>query len=247
MSFGSLALIGAAIFVSSLVSGVFGIAGAMILLGVLLVFFDVSTAMVMLSLLTTAGNTWRVVAWWRYVDWSIWRAYILGAAVAVLALRSVEFLPSKWLVYLILGLIPFAIELLPRAFHPKIEWRGAAIFCGFSTTAIQLIAGNGGLIMDVFFQKSKLSRHTTVATKATCGTVGNVARLVYFGSLAGIDEKFPLWAFVPAILLALAASALAPLILHRMTDDGFRRWTRVLIFTVSAVYLVRAAWLFMHA
>src|ERR1043166_5552516 len=84
MSFGSLALIGAAIFVSSLVSGVFGIAGAMILLGVLLVFFDVSTAMVMLSLLTTAGNTWRVVAWWRYVDWSIWRAYILGAAVAVL-------------------------------------------------------------------------------------------------------------------------------------------------------------------
>jgi uncharacterized membrane protein YfcA len=244
MPLSSLLLIGAAIFVSSLVSGVFGIAGAMILLGVLLVFFDVSTSMVLLSLLTTAGNLWRVVNWWRYIDWAIWRAYLLGAAVAVLALRSVEFLPSKWLVYLILGVIPFVIELLPRNWHPHIEWRGAPVFCGFSTTAIQLIAGNGGLIMDMFFQKSQLSRHVTVATKAICGTVGNIARLVYFGSLAGIDEKFPYWAFIPAILLAVGASALAPLILDRMTDHGFRRATRVLIFTVSAVYLIRAAWLF---
>src|SRR5262249_27097913 len=151
MSPSALALIGAAIFISSLVSGVFGIAGAMILLGVLLFFFDVSTAMVMLSLLTTAGNLWRVASWWRYIDWSIWRAYVFGAIIAVLALRSVEFLPSKWLVYLILGLIPFAIELLPRSWHPNIEWRGASIFCGLSTTAIQLIAGNGGLVIDVFF------------------------------------------------------------------------------------------------
>ena len=32
--------------------------------------------------------------------------------------------------------------------------------------------------------------------------------------------------------------------LERMTDDGFRRWTRILIFLVSSVYLARAAWLF---
>jgi hypothetical protein len=39
---------------------------------------------------------------------------------------------------------------------------------------------------------------------------------------------------------------LAPLVLERMTDHGFRKWTRVLIFVVSAVYLGRAAWLFWH-
>ena len=63
MSFVALAAIGVAVFVASLVSGVFGIAGGMIMLGVLLIFFDVSTAMVMFSLLAVTGNAWRVVTW----------------------------------------------------------------------------------------------------------------------------------------------------------------------------------------
>jgi hypothetical protein len=32
-----------------------------------------------------------------------------------------------------------------------------------------------------------------------------------------------------------------------MTDHGFRQWTRAIIFAISVVYLVRAAWLFWHA
>jgi hypothetical protein len=73
-----------------------------------------------------------------------------------------------------------------------------------------------------------------------------VARLAYFGTLGGVSEAFPLWAFAPAVLLAIAGTALAPLVVDRMTDDGFRQWTRKLIFLVSTVFLVRAAWLFWH-
>jgi uncharacterized protein len=32
---------------------------------------------------------------------------------------------------------------------------------------------------------------------------------------------------------------LAPFVLERMTDHGFRQWTRAIIFAVAAVYLVR--------
>jgi uncharacterized membrane protein YfcA len=244
MSLFSLAIIGAAVFSASFVSGVFGMAGGMIMLGVLLVFFDVSTGMVMFSLLATTGNAWRVMSWWRYINWPILFGYALGGLIALIVLRFVAFVPSKAMVYLALGLIPWIIELLPRHHHPNIEWRGMPTFSGFMTTAIQLMAGNGGMFLDIFFQKSTLDRKTTVATKAICGTVGNVARMLFFGTLHGVDEAFPLWAFGPAILLAIAGTMLAPLILERMTDQGFRRWTRKLIFTVSAVYLARAAWLF---
>jgi uncharacterized membrane protein YfcA len=244
MSLAALATIGAAVFVASFVSGVFGIAGGMIMLGVLLIFFDVPTAMVMVSLLATAGNAWRVASWWRYIDWPILWAYAAGGLVAVIGLRFVAFLPSKALVYLILGLIPYLVEAIPKRWQLNIERRGVAVFSGFATTAIQLIAGNGGLLLDVFFQKSTIDRRTTVATKAICGTVGNIARMLYFGTLAGVDESFPLWAFVPAVLLAIGGTMLAPLVLERMTDQGFRKWTRTLIFVVSAVYLARAAWLF---
>ena len=237
MSFVALASIGLAVFMASFVSGVFGMAGGMIMLGVLLIFFDVPTAMVMFSLLAIAGNVWRVGQWWRYINWSILSAYAVGGLFAVFVLRLVAFVPSKAMVYLILGLMPYAVEVLPRRHHPNIEWRGVPLLTGFATTAIQLVAGNGGLFLDVFFQKSTLDRKTTVATKAICGTIGNAARMLYFGTVTGIDEALPLWAFAPAILLAIAGSMAAPLLLNRMTDDGFRRWTRKLILLVSTVYL----------
>jgi hypothetical protein len=39
----------------------------------------------------------------------------------------------------------------------------------------------------------------------------------------------------------------APYLLERMSDQEFRRWTRQIIFVVSAVYLARAFWLYWQA
>ena len=47
----------------------------------------------------------------------------------------------------------------------------------------------------------------------------------------------------PRIVLAIAATSLAPLVIERMTDHGFRQWTRAIIFAVSTVYLVRGGML----
>jgi hypothetical protein len=54
--------------------------------------------------------------------------------------------------------------------------------------------------------------------------------------------RVSVWA--PAIVLALIGAMLAPYVLERMTDDGFRQWTRGIIFTIASVYIVRAGWLF---
>ncbi len=107
MSLVALAAIGVAVFVASLVSGVFGIAGGMIMLGVLLIFFDVPTAMVLFSLLAATGNAWRVVSWWGHVNWRIMWGYAAGGLIATVLMGFVAFVPSKAMVYLILGLIPY--------------------------------------------------------------------------------------------------------------------------------------------
>ena len=49
-----------------------------------------------------------------------------------------------------------------------------------------------------------------------------------------------------SIVLAIAGTALAPYVIERMTDHGFRQWTRALIFGISAVYLVRAGSLYWY-
>src|ERR1700694_721897 len=116
-------------------------------------------------------------------------------------MRFVAIVPNKMTVYLALGLMPFMVEALPASWRPNIEWRGVPFITGVLTTIIQFLAGVGGLFLDIFFQKSKLDRKTTNATKAVTQTFSHVLRAIYFGTFAAYNDlKISIW--LPAILLA---------------------------------------------
>jgi uncharacterized protein len=239
----ALAIIGVTIVCSSFISGVFGMAGGMILLGVLLFYFDVATGMILFSIIQFFVNVLRVVQWRQYVLWPIFGWYVVGAALSFAIMWTIALVPDKATVYLLLGLMPFVVEALPASMRPNIEWRGVPFFTGVVTTVVQILSGVGGLALDIFFQKSTLDRKTTNATKAVAQTFSHVVRAVYFGTLSGLGD-LPVWATGPAILLAIAGTSLAPIVIERMTDHGFRQWTRWIILAISTVYLVRAGWLF---
>ena len=245
MSILTLALLGLTILVSSFISGVFGMAGGMILLGVLLNYFDVASAMILFSIIQFCANGWRAWLWRQYVRWPIFYKYLAGAVISFVAMYTIKFVPDKMMVYFSLGLMPFAIEALPKQWRPNIEWRGIPFLTGVLTTVIQVLAGVGGLFLDIFFQKSMLDRKTTNATKATVQSLSHIVRIAYFGTVSGM-ANVPKWALLPAIALAIAATSLAPFVIERMTDHGFRQWTRRIIFAVSVVYLFRGGMLWWH-
>src|SRR5262252_4823803 len=183
-----LALIGATIVFSSFLSGVFGMAGGMVLLGVLLNYFDVATGMILFSIIQLFANGWRVLQWRRYVLWPIFGWYVVGAAISFVGMWTIAFVPDKAMVYLTLGLMPFVVEAVPAAMRPNIEWRGVPFITGVATTIIQILAGVGGLFLDIFFQKSMLDRKTTNATKAVAQSFSHIVRALYFGSLSGVGD-----------------------------------------------------------
>src|SRR5262249_33426018 len=111
MSLLTLALIGATIVGSSFLSGVFGLAGCLVLLVLPLFFLDFTGGMVLFSVILFFANAWRALQWWGFVRWRIFWLYCLGGAVAFAVMRSIAFIPDKALVYFLLGLLPFLIEL----------------------------------------------------------------------------------------------------------------------------------------
>lgn len=243
MTLATFAILGGTIVTSSFISGVFGMAGGMVLLGVLLVYFDVATGMILFSIIQLAVNGWRALHWRRFVRWPIFWWYVVGGLAAFALMRWVAYVPDKAVVYIMLGLMPLMVEVLPRRIQPSIEWKHIPLVTGFFTTIVQFMAGVGGLFFDLFFQKSSLDRKTTNATKAITQTFSHILRVGYFGSLVGFgDLHIQVWG--PSILLALVGAIAAPFVLERMTDDGFRRWTKVIVFTLAVVYLVRGGLLF---
>ena len=110
---------------------------------------------------------------------------------------------------------------------------------------LQLMAGAAGHILDVFFQKSQLDRKTIVATKAVTQVMGHVYRIIYFGSFAAtFDTSIPWWVYAGRDrALTLTGTSLAAIVLTRMTDDGFRTWSRRVTLGVSVTYIARGLWL----
>ena len=244
MTLASWIIIGISIVAGSFLSGVFGMAGGMVVIGVLLIYFDVATAMILFSIIQLAANGWRAFQWWSFVRWDIIWRYCVGGAIAFAALRLIAFIPDKALVYLLLGLMPFAVEILPVSWRPNIEWRGVPFITGLFTTIIQFLSGVGGPFLDIFFQKSLLDRKTTLATKAVAQTASHVLRFAYFVSLTGMGTGLTPMPVLAAIALAIGGTMLAPYVIERMTDHSFRQWTRVVILTISTIYIVRAVWLY---
>src|SRR6188472_509837 len=98
---------------TSFLSGIFGMAGGMILVGILLALMPVPEAMMLHGVTQLASNGWRGLLWWRHVRWSAVGCYALGCALAMLLWSFTRFVPSKPIALLLLGLTPFLVRLAP--------------------------------------------------------------------------------------------------------------------------------------
>jgi uncharacterized protein len=240
----ALAVVACTVLVTSFISGLFGMAGGMMLLGVLLIFMDVVPAMMLFGVIQLSANGWRAALWWRHVDWSIVWRFLVGSTLVFLVMRTIAIIPNKTTLYLSLGLLPFAADLVPKRWTVDITRPGMPYFCGALIITLQLLAGAAGHILDVFFQKSALDRKTIVGTKAVTQVTGHIYRIAYFGSFTlTFDESIPWWAYAGAIGLSVAGTSLAASVLMRMSDAGFRTWSRRVVIAVSATYLARGLWL----
>ncbi len=185
-----LAVIAVTVLATSFLSGIFGMAGGLILLGVLLIWLDVAPAMMLFGAIQTTANGSRALLWLRHVQWQIVWRYMIGATTAFVAMRAVSFVPDKATIYLALGILPFAAFLLPRNLAVDISRPYGPYVCGFVILTLQFVAGAAGHILDLFFQQSRLDRRAVVGTKAITQTTGHLMRIAYFGSFASAYDEF---------------------------------------------------------
>jgi len=244
MTAAAMGVIAVTVLATSFLSGIFGMAGGLILLGVLLLFMDVAPAMVLFGTIQMGANGWRALLWRQHVAWPIVARFVLGSIVAFLIMRYFAFIPDKALLYIGLGVLPFAAEALPARYQPDISRPWGPYLCGVIIMMLQLLAGAAGHILDMFFQKSGLDRKGIVGSKAVCQVIAHLFRILYFGSFAsGFAVEVPWWGFVASLAIAFAGTTLAASVLERMTEKDFRAWSRRIVFGVAVAFLVRGLWL----
>lgn len=234
----------AAAFVTATLSGVFGMAGGLILMGALALVLPVSAAFVTHGILQLVANGWRAVLHREHVRWDIVGWYALASLIAGVAVSLIALAPSKPLLFLLLGLIPGLTWLPQRWINLDAAKPVQAFISGLSVTGLNLSAGVAGPLLDIFFVRTELTRHAIVATKAATQVFAHLAKIVVYGApLIGAQRTGlpPLWVFAFAIPISMLGTVVGGQILDRMSDVNFKRWTRWIVTAVGVMYLVQAA------
>ena len=231
-------------------SGIFGIAGGLILMGILALVLPVSASFVTHGLLQTVSNGWRAFLHRRHVDWKIVGLYALGSITAGAIVTAVAYAPSKPVLYLLMGLTPGLVWIPKSMLKLDAAQPLQAFTCGLSVTSLNLTAGVAGPLLDIFFVRTEMTRHRIVATKAATQVLSHMSKvLVYGGAVFAAPRGSglpPFWVFALAIPLSMIGTVIGGRILDRLTDKHFIRLTRLIVTAVGVAYLIQAAQLFAH-
>jgi uncharacterized protein len=238
-----IAALGALMVATAFLSGLFGMAGGMILIGVLLALMPLPTAMVLHAITQMASNGWRAFLWRAHIRWRPVLVYFLGCAIALALWSLVRYVPNKPVALLMLGATPFMVRLLPKDIKPDpgSVWQGAVY--GSICMGLMLMTGVIGPLLDIYFLGGDMDRRGIIATKATCQVGSHLTKLIYFGGI--IDQAAtlnPVLALV-AVAASMLGATLSRRVLEAMSDQQFRRWANRLITAVASYYILYGGWL----
>jgi uncharacterized membrane protein YfcA len=233
---------------TAFLSGMFGMAGGMILIGVLLALLPLPEAMLLHGITQLASNGWRAALWIRHVRWGSVLPYACGGLVALWLWSLTGYVPPKPLALLLLGVTPFLARLMPKRLKPDPESIAQGVCYGVLCVGLILLTGVSGPLIDTFFLGGKhFDRKQIVATKACCQVFGHAAKIIYFGGL--IDQAATLDPVMAelAIVMSMLGTTLAARVLEKMTDSQFRTWANRVITTIAGYYVVQGGYLLVAA
>jgi uncharacterized protein len=230
--------LGAAMLATAFLSGVFGMAGGLILVGVLPALLPVPAAMALHAVTQIASNLWRGLLWWRHIRWGAALPFIVGALLMLAGWSLVRWVPDAGIALLALGLSPFALRLLPPELRPDPGRPRDGIVCGAASMGLMLLTGVSGPLVDAFFLRGRLDWREVVATKAACQVCGHGAKLAYFTGIVDGAASVDPWLAALAIACSMLGITAARRKLEAMTDAQFRHWANRLITAIACYYVV---------
>jgi uncharacterized membrane protein YfcA len=228
---------------TAFLSGIFGMAGGLILMGVLLAVLPLPEAMALHAVTQMASNGWRGLLWIRHVRWRAAAMFLVGCAIAFAIWTVWRYVPSKPIAFILLGASPFIVRIVPTSLKPNPERLLHGALYGSACMSLMMLAGVSGPLIDAYFLGGNLERRQIIATKAVCQIFAHGGKFLYFGGLvsqaAGID---PVMAAL-AVAASIAGTSLAKPILERLTDTQYRIWATNIITTIGLAYLAHGSYL----
>jgi len=228
-----------AVFFTSMLSGVFGMAGGLVLLAILLTILPVSTAIAVQGAIQIIANGWRAFLSRAFIDWTILGFICLGLLAAGVVLYLVRYTPDLATVCIAIGLMPILVWIPKHWLALDASKPHHAFLCGLLGGGLNLAVGVSGPTVDIFFIRTMMDRRQVIATKAATQVISHASKVVFYWNAAAVLTPFEWGAIAMAAPFAMAGTSAGHWILQRLTDANFRAWTRWIVTAIGIFYLLR--------
>ncbi len=227
---------------TSLISGVLGMAGGLLLMALLLSLLPVAMAMVVHGLVQALANGFRALLLLRHVCWRLLPPFCAGGLVVVGLFSLLALVPEKAWVLILMGSAPWAARLLPRHWRLDVTKPWVGVLSGMLVTSAQLLSGVAGPLLDMFYLHSNLNRYQIIASKAMTQTLGHLLKLGYYASLLGQLDALPGWFWPLAAGASLLGTWRGTRLLVGLNDAQFRRISGWVILGLGAGCVLTGLW-----
>jgi uncharacterized membrane protein YfcA len=226
--------LGAVAVVTSVVSGVMGMAGGMLLLAVMLLKLEPAIAIPVHGLVQLVSNGSRAFFLRQHVRWrAVWRFVWPLLPAGALGIWLLAYVPangsriaigafvlaSTWLKSF------FTIDQGPAA-ERYLPFGGALV--GFFSTLV----GATGPILGPFVLALELGSQSTIATLAACQIFQHASKVALFG-MRGFDIKGYLLPCAALCACAVAGSAIGTRLLDRLPEKAFKLTVRLVLTALA--------------
>ncbi|MCE2389975.1 MAG: sulfite exporter TauE/SafE family protein [Proteobacteria bacterium] len=239
----TIGLLCGAAFATSVLSAVIGMAGGIVLLAVMLLFFDPIVAIPLHGVVQLVSNSTRSIVQRRHLAWGIVRWYALPLLPLALAGVYVALSIPAVLGKALIGAFVLVATLRPGWLRIRPPGAGGVArrfaLLGSATGFLSSLIGATGPLIAPFFLDLGLSRQSVVGTKAACQTLGHMAKIAAFGWVGfAYLEHAGLLALMSAMVIA--GTALGSRLLERVDEVLFTRLYRT-VLTLIALRLLASA------
>ena len=233
----------AAAFATSVLSAILGMAGGIVLLSIMVLFFEPIAAIALHGVIQLVSNSSRAIIQRRHVEWSYtWRFALLLLPFGFLAVKLAYALPphlSRVLIGVFVLLATWRPRWLLLGTHPDeiVPGRRFVLLGGIAGFLGPLVGATGPLAAP-FFLNLGLSRQGIVGTKAATQTLGHISKTIVFGA-AGFAFREHIAVLIAMWAAVLCGTWLGSRLLERVNERTFD-WLYRGTLTLVALRLV--AW-----
>lgn len=220
-------------FFTATLSGVAGLGGGTILIGVLYAIgLAPVVAVPLFAAVQFVSNLSRTAAYARHVEWRAAGWYLLTAApTPFLVAPFVASANVNVVMLLLAGLI--LVSLIPsKDGGEPLPQVPAVLFAGFLNGTIGMFVGATGLFVGRLFLRPEWGKETVIGTLALTQTLGHLLRVFGYASVGfAVTERIDL--LLP-LVVAVIAGTFAGRALHARLDEAlFRRLFKAILVVLS--------------